>query len=49
MNECLYCGETENLHFNFDFSMEIPRVESILCNECGAINSVSYTEVKKKP
>lgn len=33
---CPKCGEMENFHFNYDYSM-FPHIESVLCNECGEI------------
>lgn len=34
---CPKCGETENLHLNYDYSKQHRPVESVLCNECGEI------------
>jgi uncharacterized Zn finger protein len=32
---CPYCGEKENIHFNYDYSKKEIPVLSVLCNECG--------------
>jgi len=35
--KCPKCGETENLHFNYDYSKQHRPVDDVLCNECGEI------------
>ena len=32
---CPKCGETENLHFNYDYAVAERPVIDILCNKCG--------------
>lgn len=32
---CPHCGESENLHFNFDWSKQHRPIIDVLCNECG--------------
>lgn len=32
---CPKCGNTENLHFNYDYSKKDLPIEDVLCNECG--------------
>ena len=33
--KCPHCGETENLHFNYDYAEKKLPILSVLCNECG--------------
>lgn len=33
--KCPKCGETENLHFNYDYTKQTRPVLDVLCNECG--------------
>lgn len=35
--KCPKCGETENLHFNYDYTKQHRPVDDVLCNECGEI------------
>ena len=39
--QCSKCGETENLHFNLDYTKAERPVQSILCNECGELSDDS--------
>ena len=32
---CPNCGETKNLHFNYDYSKQHRPVKDVLCNMCG--------------
>jgi uncharacterized Zn finger protein len=34
-DKCPNCGEKENIHINYDYSVNPPVVEDLLCNECG--------------
>lgn len=33
--KCPKCGETENLHYNYDYTKQHRPVIDVLCNECG--------------
>lgn len=35
--QCSICGETENLHYNLDYSKQHRPVIDVLCNECGEV------------
>ena len=35
--KCPKCGEKENLHFNYDYSMQHRPIKDVLCNECGEV------------
>lgn len=35
--KCPRCGESENLHPNYDYSKKDMPIENYLCNECGQI------------
>jgi hypothetical protein len=35
MHKCPKCGETENFHYNYDYSKAHRPILDILCNECG--------------
>ena len=34
--KCPRCNETENLHFNYDYTKQERPVIDIICDECGA-------------
>ena len=36
-DECPACGESDNLHYNYDYTKEDKPVEDVICNECGEI------------
>lgn len=33
--KCPHCGNTDNFHFNYDWSKRDLPVMDVLCNECG--------------
>jgi protein-arginine kinase activator protein McsA len=33
--KCPKCGETKNLHFNYDYAVKNLPIINVLCNECG--------------
>lgn len=35
ITKCPFCGETENFHYNHDYSEKNCPVIDILCNQCG--------------
>jgi hypothetical protein len=35
--QCSICGETENLHYNLDYSKQHRPVIDVLCNVCGEV------------
>jgi uncharacterized Zn finger protein len=38
--QCSACGETDNLHINYNHALPAKPVESVLCNECGEITDI---------
>ena len=38
--KCSACGETNNLHINYNYELPTKPIESILCNECGKITEI---------
>jgi uncharacterized Zn finger protein len=37
---CPNCGNTENFHFNYDYTDVNLPIEDVLCNECGAFFNI---------
>jgi hypothetical protein len=35
--KCPKCGENENLHFNYDYTMQHRPIKDVLCNKCGEV------------
>jgi Zn ribbon nucleic-acid-binding protein len=35
IDKCPDCGETENLHYNYDWAKAHAPILEIICNECG--------------
>ena len=53
-NKCPKCGETENLHYNYDWSDPKKTITygTVLCNECGEFfeeQDTEPTEFQTKP
>ena len=49
--KCPKCDETENLHYNYDYTKQHRPIKDVLCNECGTTfdGNIPVTELVTKP
>ena len=44
--KCPYCGEQENLHYNYEWHLPVPNASTCLCNECGGLFEIPKLDEK---
>jgi hypothetical protein len=49
--KCPKCNETENLHYNYDYSKQHRPISDVLCNSCGTVfeGDIPVAELTTKP